>query len=158
MTMSNQPKKHFIDGTRYPLAKDAQLTPPVPCDFAVGDVVTFTNDYGAKFHNRLVTGFSPAPEYGRFVYLDKDAWWFPVRPQSLTKQAHATEVSNGSDSPELTAKERSIAQHKWNSARASERGLEVRPSINGPYLFNPSTDQVVGRKGSEEFRRALSDL
>lgn len=70
---------------KYPQATDVQDTPPVPCEFNVGDVVTFTNDYGAKFHNKLVTGFAPTVEYGRFVYLDKDAWWFPVNPSQLSR-------------------------------------------------------------------------
>jgi|GEM_PF-4317805 len=35
-------KSHFVRGTQYPLASDAQQTPPVPCDFRAGDTVTFT--------------------------------------------------------------------------------------------------------------------
>jgi len=30
--------------------------PPIPCEFSVGDVVTYTNDYGVKFRAR-VRGF-----------------------------------------------------------------------------------------------------
>ena len=49
--------------------------------------MTFTNDNGIAFHGHVVTGFSPTVEGGgRFVYLDKDSWWFPVRPENLTKQ------------------------------------------------------------------------
>jgi len=77
-------RPHFVEGARHPLAKDAQRTPPVPCEFEVGDSVTYTNDQGVSFPNRLVTGFSPTLEYGRFVYLDNSAWWFPVEPSSLT--------------------------------------------------------------------------
>lgn len=76
-------KPHFIEGMRYPLAKDAQKEPPVPCEFAVGDSVTFTNDNGVAFPNRTVTGFSPTVDYGRFIYLDFDCWWFAVRPANL---------------------------------------------------------------------------
>lgn len=79
---SSQP--HFIEGTRYPLTIGAQKEPPVPCDFKIGDSVTFTNDYGVAFYNRKVTGFSDTIEYGRFVYLDQDAWWFAVAQASLT--------------------------------------------------------------------------
>lgn len=79
---SSQP--HFIEGMRYPLSIAAQKEPPIPCDFKIGDSVTFTNDYGVAFHNRRVTGFSETIEYGRFVFLDQDAWWFPVTPASLT--------------------------------------------------------------------------
>ena len=75
--------------TRYPHAKDAQQTPPVPCEFEGGDSVTFTNDYGVAFRNKIVTGFSPTIDGGRFVYLDKDAWWFSVNPDSLTKTSEA---------------------------------------------------------------------
>jgi hypothetical protein len=79
---SSQP--HFIEGMRYPLSIAAQKVPPIPCAFKVGDSVTFTNDYGVAFHNKIVTGFAPIVEYGRFVFLDMDAWWFPSKPASLT--------------------------------------------------------------------------
>ncbi len=75
---------------RYPLPDDAQSEPPVPCDFKVGDVVTYTNDNGIAFHGKVVTGFSPAIENGRFVYLDNEAWWFASSPESLTLE-HETE-------------------------------------------------------------------
>lgn len=48
--------------------------------------MAFTNDYGVTFRNRVVTGFSPTIENGRFVYLDFDCWWFPVRPDSIVKE------------------------------------------------------------------------
>lgn len=73
---------------RHPIAADAQKTPPIPCEFAVGDLVTYTNEYGVQFFNRVVTGFSPTVEAGRFVYFDNSAWWFPANPGSLTKQAN----------------------------------------------------------------------
>lgn len=65
-------KPHFVDGAKHHLTPDAQETPPVPCDFKLGDKVTFTNDNGIAFHGHVVTGFSPTVEGGgRFVYLDK---------------------------------------------------------------------------------------
>lgn len=80
-------KTHFVRGTRHPLAPDAQQTPPVPCDFKLGDKVTFTNDNGVAFAGLAVTGFGPAVEgNGRFVYLDKESYWFPVQPESLQLQ------------------------------------------------------------------------
>lgn len=82
---------------RYPKAQDSQNTPPVPCRFKVGDSVTFTNDYGAKFENKIITGFAPTVEQGRFVYLDKDAWWFAVTPESL---ALTTEHLKGRTAPQ----------------------------------------------------------
>ena len=84
-------KTHFIAGAKYPLAKDAQAFPPLPCEFKVGDKVTFTNDYGVEFHDKTVTGFASTVEHGRFVFLDIDSWWFPVRPKNLTKQPQTGE-------------------------------------------------------------------
>lgn len=84
-------KTHFIAGAKYPLAKDAQAFPPLPCELKVGDKVTFTNDYGVEFHDKTVTGFASTVEYGRFVFLDIDSWWFPVRPENLTKQPQTGE-------------------------------------------------------------------
>jgi len=82
-----QKRSHFVSGARYPLPSDAQPSPPIPCNFKVGDRVTYTNDYGVSFRDELVTGFSPAVEsYGGFVYLDKDSWWFPVPPGALQLQ------------------------------------------------------------------------
>ena len=81
---------------KYPLASDACSEPPAscqPCDLKVGDVVTFTNDYGAVFPNRVITGFASVAEHGRFVYYDSDSWWFPVSPESLTRQAPEVEQS-----------------------------------------------------------------
>ena len=52
-------KPHFVDGAKHHLTPDAQETPPVPCDFKLGDKVTFTNDNGIAFHGHVVTGFSP---------------------------------------------------------------------------------------------------
>lgn len=84
-------KTHFIAGAKYPLAKDAQAFPPLPCEHKVGDRVTFTNDYGVEFHDKTVTGFASTVEHGRFVFLDIDSWWFPVRPKNLTKQPQTGE-------------------------------------------------------------------
>jgi hypothetical protein len=78
-------RKMLMKQHKYPLATDLQNTPPVPCEFKVGDVVTFTNDYGVKFHDKVVTGFAPSVENGRFVYFDSDAWWFPVNPSQLSR-------------------------------------------------------------------------
>lgn len=84
-TFKHQP--HFVSGAQYHLAPDAQRTPPVPCDFKLGDKVTFTNDNGVSFKDHLVTGFSPTVEgNGRFVYLDFDCWWFSVKPDNLQLQ------------------------------------------------------------------------
>ena len=86
-------KRHLIEGMKYPLAKDALSTPPLPCEFNIGDMVTFTNDNGVQFHGRVVAGFSPEVENGRFVYLDQDAWWFPVAPTNLSRSGVVAEAT-----------------------------------------------------------------
>lgn len=82
-------RAHYVQGVtlRYPLIHDALEHPPVPCELKVGDVVTFTNDYGVAFPGHVVTGFSPTVYHGRFVYFDHDAWWFSVSPESLSKES-----------------------------------------------------------------------
>lgn len=62
--------------------------PPIPCDFKVGDKVSFTNEYGITFKGYTVIGFAPLEDHfnGRFIHLDKEAWWFPKKPESLTKE------------------------------------------------------------------------
>ncbi len=87
-------KPHFISGRKYPLTTYAQATPPVTCEFGLGAVVTFTNDYGVQFHERVVTGFSPSVDNGRFVYLDMDCWWFPVDPTQLSRAGGVTNVAS----------------------------------------------------------------
>jgi hypothetical protein len=63
---------------------DMRPDPPIPCDFSVGDRVTYTNDYGVTF-DRVVKGFaSEVHSYG-FVYLNLDCWWMPVTPESLSR-------------------------------------------------------------------------
>lgn len=64
---------------------DMVSTPPIPCEFAVGDEVTFTNSYGVKF-DLVVRGFASKPhglKGDRFIYVFTDAWWFPVEPSTL---------------------------------------------------------------------------
>lgn len=72
--------------------------PPIPCEFSVGDVVTYTNDYGIKFRAR-VRGFSRTNEPTGFIYLEfwwdwlnaysteGSAWWFPHKPDCLKKES-----------------------------------------------------------------------
>lgn len=55
----------------------------------VGDVVSFTNDYGVVFSPYTVLYFA-TPEQtlvsGNDVFLSfKDSWWFPVKAESLSK-------------------------------------------------------------------------
>ena len=71
--------------------------PPVPCDFAKGDQVTFTNEYGAVFSGHTVIGFRSnltdmLPT--SYIHLDLDCYWFPIDPQRL-KHEDATKENNG---------------------------------------------------------------
>ena len=77
-------KPHFVQGARYPLSADAQKHPPMPCQFSLGDTVTFTNDNGVAFPDKRVTGYASIPSGERFIFLDYDCWWFPAKPSSLT--------------------------------------------------------------------------
>ena len=53
-------------------------------NFKVGDKVTFTNDFGVKFHDLKIIGFSnPIYDGSGTVYLNTDCYWFPKKPQSL---------------------------------------------------------------------------
>ena len=61
-------------------------TPPISCDFKVGDEVTFTNDFGVSFPEHKIVGFSPVVEGERFIYYNNTAWWFPCAPRQLTKK------------------------------------------------------------------------
>lgn len=65
-------EKEFI--AKY-LTQDPQL------GFAVGDRVTFKNDYGVKFKGCAVIGFAD----GR-VHTSGDAFWAGKKPESLKKE------------------------------------------------------------------------
>lgn len=55
----------------------------------------------------------------------------------------------------LTAKDRFIAKSKFEIGRAKQLGLELHPSVNGPYLFDPRTDRVLASPRSNAYRAAL---
>lgn len=52
----------------------------------IGQLVTFTNEYGNAFINCEILGFDNDPSYGRCVYLDSSSYWFAVTVDSLTVQ------------------------------------------------------------------------
>ena len=63
--------------------------PSTPCDLNVGDIVTYKNDYGVSFKNKKIIGFSNDPvliRIDRFIHLESDTWWFPVKREELTKE------------------------------------------------------------------------
>ncbi len=67
--------------------KNLKKESPVPCDLKVGDKVTFTNDNGVSFSNLTVIGFADDDSfYNRFIHLDSDCYWFPVKLESLVKE------------------------------------------------------------------------
>lgn len=61
-----------------------EKTPPLACDFKVGDKVIYTNDYGVEF-DLVVKGFDKLDQicHGRFIYVFEDAYWFSVRAEQL---------------------------------------------------------------------------
>jgi len=78
-----------IDVREY--ARKLRQTPPVPCNFSVGDRVTFVNEFGVSFADMRVIGFADDDSfYGRFIHITgpehPGAFWFPHRPDELTKQ------------------------------------------------------------------------
>lgn len=75
---------------RFLADNDLQDAPPVPCEFALGDRVFFTNPHGIEFGPFHVIGFAPQVENGRFVHIDSDCAWFPVRPPALTRTNQPT--------------------------------------------------------------------
>lgn len=61
-------------------------TPPTNCDFKVGDVVIFTNEFGVSFEHRLIIGFDHK-EHKRPIHTASEAYWFGSHPDSLAKTA-----------------------------------------------------------------------
>lgn len=66
------------------IPSDMVLTHPIACEFAPGDRVIYTNDYGVKF-TKVVKGFSQNVHSYGFIYIDSDAYWMPVKPEQLKK-------------------------------------------------------------------------
>lgn len=60
--------------------------PPFPCDFQVGNIVTYTNENGVVFPGMKITGFSKKEDAfnGRFIHLGGESFWFPNKPEALT--------------------------------------------------------------------------
>lgn len=81
-----------IHGEPVPLWERLSLqpVPPVPCPFAAGDRVIYTNDYGLKFDMDVIGFSKDASFYGRFIHLARhgrdvngSAWWYPHAPHEL---------------------------------------------------------------------------
>lgn len=52
----------------------------------VGQIVTYTNEFGISFLNSEILGFNNDTQYGQCVYLNNSSYWFPVSVESLTIQ------------------------------------------------------------------------
>ena len=55
-------------------------------DIKVGDIVMFTNVGGSTFGPSEVIGISKDNKlwkYGRCVFLNKDSYWYPCKPEEL---------------------------------------------------------------------------
>ncbi|MDK7586257.1 hypothetical protein QP575_10520 [Alcaligenes faecalis subsp. phenolicus] len=69
-------------------ANKLRQTPPVPCEFSVGDTVTFTNEFGVSFDGMRIIGFADDDSfYGKFIHITgpehPGAYWFPHAPREL---------------------------------------------------------------------------
>ena len=56
-------------------------------DIQVGDKVMFTNINGCTFGPYKVIGISKDDslwKYGRCVFINKDSYWYPCKPEELT--------------------------------------------------------------------------
>ena len=61
-----------------------------PTSLQIGDIVTFTNDYGVVFTGLEVVGFDdPTENNGRSVFLASDSYWFPKAVNQLTLELKA---------------------------------------------------------------------
>lgn len=73
------------------IKKHLSETPPEPCEFKVGDIVTVTNYYGVVFPGKKIIGFAKKGKSWRedcFVHLNGDSpFWMGWPPKNLTKEA-----------------------------------------------------------------------
>lgn len=64
----------------------SEISPNAKIDFKIGDKVSYTNNFGVVFHNLTITAIGCKHElwtYGNCIYLDKESYWYPVKPESL---------------------------------------------------------------------------
>lgn len=48
-----------------------------------------------------------------------------------------------------------IEAFKAEVERAKQKGIDILPSVNGPYAYDSRTGVVLGRKGSEGYANAV---
>ena len=87
-------RSHKQDFLQWAEGSDFILGSLEGCPLEVGDIVTFTNDYGVEFHGREVLGIC-SPEHAKElytscdeirVYIDSDSYWCPKKLSQLTKE------------------------------------------------------------------------
>lgn len=83
------------------IAESVSDTPPVPCEFQKGDVVTVLNGMGVEIPGKRIVGFvreiDPNWRPESFVYLDWDCYWFPVSTDRLTLESRAEKPQGAID-------------------------------------------------------------
>jgi hypothetical protein len=64
--------------------------PLIETQFAVGDLVTYTNDQGVVFPGHKVIRFANSDhmlfKYEKHIHVDLDSYWCPVHERNLTKE------------------------------------------------------------------------
>ncbi|MEW6343012.1 MAG: hypothetical protein AB1704_20315 [Pseudomonadota bacterium] len=91
----NDSKWITLDHARSIVGSDAE-PPAAAFRFKVGDIVHWTNDYGAEWFGRRIVGIDHYATFGPRYFLDpNDAYWAPVHERNL---AYETATS-----PELEA-------------------------------------------------------
>lgn len=86
--MWNKEKQLRINSIKaFGVEKLSDIIPNPAIDFKVGDKVMYRNPYGIMFGPLTIFAISKCNElwkYGNCIYLDKESYWFPVTPESLT--------------------------------------------------------------------------
>jgi len=80
-------KNAFLE-YRFFLLREVMPEPPdgYITKFKPGDIVTYTNEFGAVFPGKEVLGFTKQKSAfgGRFIYLANHAYWFPHKESELS--------------------------------------------------------------------------
>lgn len=61
----------------------SDVQPNTKTELTKGQRCSFVNDYGVCFQGFTIMGFGVPDEYGNCVYIDKDSYWCPIKPESL---------------------------------------------------------------------------
>lgn len=79
------------DFTEWKKKENVQVLKELPnTDFKIGDIVTFTNEFGVTFENLEILGFRENADFlpERKVYLNKSSYWFAVKLSEIKKQQY----------------------------------------------------------------------